>query len=349
MPTFPDITPSIDPDLHSLLPPLTESEMAELRLSIEREGKFHTPIFLWGQHSTIIDGHHRWEIWCALPDDTPIKPPRFEFLDTKLAELSDVREWIVRNQAARRNITPQQLSLLRGRCYLQEKAEHGGDRRSEDAGSSGQSGHLKTGPADADGSSGQPGHLKTDAAAERVAVETKSSARTVRRDAVYAQAVDRIGRLNSKAKADIESGTLKFPKSAASFVIDSTNDQVAQVLRNLRKSVAWNEGLAGTDPEAAPRNGKADKPDYGQCPACAGTKWKKTEDGIQCAKCKHPHGEPAGDVEDDRVKTQRQKTVKTVEALMRAFDDLNLLLAKRDHDAAINSCKALLKLAKEWK
>jgi uncharacterized ParB-like nuclease family protein len=89
--------------------------------------------------------------------------------------------------------------------------------------------------------------------------------------------------------------------------------------------------------------------DYGKCPNCAGFKWIDDEDGVFCAKCRHPYGEPTGGVDEDRISTQRSKTIKTVEALMRAFDDLNLLLAKPEHKEAIATCKVLLKTAKGWK
>lgn len=92
------------------------------------------------------------------------------------------------------------------------------------------------------------------------------------------------------------------------------------------------------------------KQDYGKCPNCAGTKWDEDEDGVSCVKCHHPHGEPLGDVDDDRLKTQRQKTVKTVEALMRAFDDLQVMLGRKAlHDESISACKRLLTIAKGWK
>lgn len=90
--------------------------------------------------------------------------------------------------------------------------------------------------------------------------------------------------------------------------------------------------------------------DYGQCPNCAGTKWTKGESGVTCAKCRHPHGEATGGADEDRVATQRAKTVKTAEALMRAFDDLNLLAAKpKEHANAIVTCKILRKEAGAWK
>lgn len=85
-----------------------------------------------------------------------------------------------------------------------------------------------------------------------------------------------------------------------------------------------------------------------KCPNCAGSKWTE-DDGWACAKCHHPYGEPVGDPDEDRIGTQRSKTVKTVEALMRAFDDLHLLLPRSEHGDVITQCKSLLKTAKAWK
>jgi hypothetical protein len=100
-----------------------------------------------------------------------------------------------------------------------------------------------------------------------------------------------------------------------------------------------------------PASGEAaDSKDLGKCPNCAGSRWAKDEFELMiCAKCHHPHGEPSGGPDEDRVDTQRSKTVKTVEALMRAFDDLNMLLAKPDHPDAIAQCKFLLTIARAWK
>lgn len=97
--------------------------------------------------------------------------------------------------------------------------------------------------------------------------------------------------------------------------------------------------------------GECPKEDYGKCPNCAGTKW--TEDiecGVVCSRCSHPHGEPAGEVDDQRKTDARSKTIKTAEALMRAFDDLNLLASHpKEHANAIATCKILLKTARDWR
>lgn len=87
----------------------------------------------------------------------------------------------------------------------------------------------------------------------------------------------------------------------------------------------------------------------GKCPNCAGSKW--TAEG-NCAKCNQPFGEPVGDrsEDEDPAGILRSKGVKTAEALLRVFDDLNHLVPKAGaHKQAIELCKSLLKSAKFWK
>lgn len=103
-----------------------------------------------------------------------------------------------------------------------------------------------------------------------------------------------------------------------------------------------------------PRSG-TDKPgttDYGKCPNCAGVRWDVDEFGASCAKCHHPHGEPAEDKDEgeDRAGILRSKSVKTCEALMRCFGDLHLLCPKAgSYKQSIDLCKTLLKTAQGWK
>jgi hypothetical protein len=82
-----------------------------------------------------------------------------------------------------------------------------------------------------------------------------------------------------------------------------------------------------------------------KCPNCLGTKWR---DGL-CVKCSQPEGEPAGEVDEDRIKIQRSKTRKTIEALMRAFDDLQMLSPNTLHEGAIEQCKDLMQDLGDWK
>ncbi len=104
------------------------------------------------------------------------------------------------------------------------------------------------------------------------------------------------------------------------------------------------------EPPEPPQDAPETEPqDYGKCPNCAGVKWTEDEDGVVCKKCNHPHGEPAGDRDEDRIKTQRQKTIKTAEALLRAFDDLQTMKARPEYDEAILRTKQLLAIARGWK
>lgn len=151
---------------------------------------------------------------------------------------------------------------------------------------------------------------------------------------IYMQVSKRLNALPKSAK----SALLKQERSIAGLIPAKPNAP--------RKGAA---PAGGTDDQ-----GTTPQPvgsvDYGKCPNCAGSKWTEDEDGVSCAKCHHPHGEPTGGADDDRVGTQRSKTVKTAEALMRAFDDLHLLVSKADeHAESIASCKFLVKTAKAWK
>lgn len=146
----------------------------------------------------------------------------------------------------------------------------------------------------------------------------------------------------------------KAPRIEAAPVIE---DAEFEVVRHDSGPSESTEADSPKDEPTAPPNPVPPKPpvaekDYGTCPNCAGTKWTTDDDGTACSRCHHPHGEPVGDKDDDdaeRAKIQRAKTVKTVEALMRAFDDLQLLIPlSRVHDEALAGCKVLLKLAKGW-
>ena len=82
-------------------------------------------------------------------------------------EALDPKEWIIKNQLGRRNLTTEEASYYRGILYESKKLNHGGDRNS----------------------SVQNAHLKT---AEQIGKEYGVNESTVRRDATYAKAVDKV-------------------------------------------------------------------------------------------------------------------------------------------------------------
>jgi hypothetical protein len=148
---------------------------------------------------------------------------------------------------------------------------------------------------------------------------------------------------NVAEKFNVSERTVK----AAKEVLDSGSKKLIEAVKNGDVSASAAEKVIRKEAKLADSRKK--KTDYGKCPSCAGEKWSENEDGVYCSKCKHPHGEPAGDIDEGRLATQRSKTIKTIEALMRAFDDINLMHPKADHKEAMTSCKRLIVIAKGWK
>lgn len=92
---------AIDTELESLLPPLSEDENVELLKSIQRDG-FTDPIIVWLGHNILVDGHNRHRIWTTTgmsEDDAP------EIIEKQFTSRDAVKEWMLRRQLARRNLT----------------------------------------------------------------------------------------------------------------------------------------------------------------------------------------------------------------------------------------------------
>jgi len=114
----------VDPELESLIPPLSEEQYRALEASILSEG-CRDPIVFWKEQGIIIDGHHRFSI-C-----------RRNSLEYPLVELSfpdkeAVKAWIAENQLLlRRNANDPTTWYLRGVWYEAHRNTHGGDRKSQ--------------------------------------------------------------------------------------------------------------------------------------------------------------------------------------------------------------------------
>lgn len=94
----------------------------------------------------------------------------------------------------------------------------------------------------------------------------------------------------------------------------------------------------------------ANEPGTGKCPNCGKTKWEEDEEGVfDCKACRHPWGEPAGDVDDNQFKLQKRKTIGYLEYAMRDVDTLNDLKSNPRRDEAIKAIQSALKIVKEWK
>lgn len=99
--------PTIDPEFRDLIPPMSAEERAQLTANVLREG-CRDPLVVWKSEQLLLDGHNRFEI-CE-QNEIPY--------DTKEIDLPDrdaAKDWIIKNQLGRRNLTEQQVQYLRGK------------------------------------------------------------------------------------------------------------------------------------------------------------------------------------------------------------------------------------------
>ncbi len=162
-PTLPDNFPKleIDPEFEKLITPLTQQEFHNLRESIIAAQKVRDPIVVWG--NIIVDGHNRYKI-CR---ETGIIPPisQIEFKNH-----DEAREWIIRNQFARRNLSLANKTYMIGKLYNKMKMDRTLNLRK---GAKGHNVHSK----------------KT---SQKLAEYFKMEEKSVRRAGEYAQVLDRI-------------------------------------------------------------------------------------------------------------------------------------------------------------
>ena len=103
----------IDPEFESVIPPLAQMEIDQLRQNILEDQEVYHPIVIWGR--TILDGHKRYKIIKENPQ-IPFRTRRLEFSDKY-----EAIAWICKNQIGRRNLSDAQLTILMGRRLDAEK------------------------------------------------------------------------------------------------------------------------------------------------------------------------------------------------------------------------------------
>lgn len=86
--------PLVDPELKSLIAPLSADEYLLLEESVKKEG-CRDALVLWKGQNTLLDGHNRFEI--AKKNNIPFVTKELEFADRL-----EVKAWIIRNQLGRR-------------------------------------------------------------------------------------------------------------------------------------------------------------------------------------------------------------------------------------------------------
>jgi hypothetical protein len=147
----------IDPEFENLLPRAAdEVKKLEEHLLVET---LRDPLVVWKGHRILVDGHTRFRFLALLGRTCPL-------IEMDFANRAAVIAWLYDTHYGRRSYSAEMKSYVRGTAYLVRKRQHGGVRKKASA----QSGHLKT--------------------ADAVAAEYCVGRNTVRRDAVFAEAVD---------------------------------------------------------------------------------------------------------------------------------------------------------------
>jgi hypothetical protein len=149
----------VDEDFRNLIPPLSDEEKVGLEESILSDG-CRDALIVWAEEGILLDGHHRKEICDRLGIE-------YRFTELSFQGREAAADWVDANQLGRRNLTPDQASLIRGRRYNRAKRQDGGhgDQRS--------------------GGQNVPPNIS-----EHLAGEHGVSDRTIKRDGQFASAVD---------------------------------------------------------------------------------------------------------------------------------------------------------------
>jgi hypothetical protein len=117
-----DIT--LDDEFADLLPPLAPEERAQLESGLFVHG-CREPLVVWRCQGRriLLTGYEQFRLLRVY--DLP-----FRVLDKEFATRAEACLFIIKDQLARRNLSPLGVSYLRGLRYQAEKRPHGGDRRS---------------------------------------------------------------------------------------------------------------------------------------------------------------------------------------------------------------------------
>ena len=125
-----DIT--IDPEFQNLIRPLAEKEREELRASLSRCGLL-SPLIVWKTEgkTILVDGHNRLALWKELDGFDGSGGHEIRTQEIFLGVRGIAKEWIIKNQLGRRNLSPADYKLLVGQLYNQRKTTQGGDKKSK--------------------------------------------------------------------------------------------------------------------------------------------------------------------------------------------------------------------------
>ncbi len=207
----------IDPEFQAAIPPLITQEYADLEAMLLADG-CRDALVVWQETGLLLDGHNRYAI-CqkhTLPFST-----QGLTLPTRDAAL----DWIDANQLGRRNLTPDQASLLRGRRYNRAKKAEGaqiGNINAEKQLAQFEPVELMPPPSEE-----QP-----HSTAERLARQHGVSRETIKRDGAFAEAIETIKPIQPALQDTVLRGTAP-PKSGvilAAAILETAPEKAKAIL-----------------------------------------------------------------------------------------------------------------------
>ena len=211
----------VDPDFESVCPPLTEDEFSLLEQNILSDGEVTSPLIVWD--NKLIDGHHRRQIILKHPE-LP-----FQIKEVAFNNKYEAIAWICKNQAGRRNLTPEQLTYLIGKRYGAEKHTNGasdGFRGNQ---------HVDVVP-------GQIDQVPTsEYTSSFIAKEYGIGEKSVRRAEEFAKGVDAAEVACPGVKQELLSGSFKPTRKEVSALSKLPAEEVADKLSEYRRIQAERE------------------------------------------------------------------------------------------------------------
>jgi len=203
----------IDKEFQAKIPPITDDAFKQLEANILEEG-CRDALVIWSGKDLLLDGHNRYKI-CSKHD------LEFDVDEIELEDREEAINWIINNQLGRRNLTPEEISYLRGQRYKEEKKQ--GQRT--------------------DLTYGQNGHkLEESKTAIKLAKEFKVGENTIKRDAIFAESVDKVVELvgddeesQIKVKQDILSRDAKITKKDTTQIAEIAKEDKEKAKIVLKK------------------------------------------------------------------------------------------------------------------
>lgn len=195
---------TILPELHAFIPPLTDNERVLLKESIEKDG-IKEPLDIWlnDGKAIVIDGHNRYSIAVELKVKYTTKEHDFE-------NIQEVKDWMLKKQLGRRNLSDANRNYLIGLLYNKEKGEKGKYERSNSSNT-----------------------------AESIAEHTGSSVRTVKSAGSFAEGMDKLTpELKKHILAGNEKVNQKDIQKLASSDVTKPISSVEQLSQEVEKVVA---------------------------------------------------------------------------------------------------------------